>query len=254
MLIEVPLISLVFLGSEQYPYKGILDTLANRAFASGTNAWTDTTNTTYTITTAGEEGFLRILPVYMDHVLYPTLKDTGFTTEVYHINGKGEDGGVVYSEMQGVENEADRRMFGLLQTTLFPEGNGYRSETGGLTGALRVLDIDKIRKYHNSYYLPHNLCLFVTGKIDPHKLLKVLTEEVEPTIEKHQQANGPRPEGWKRPWAETPSMEPPKIEEDKVVTTDFPEKDESKSLSSKKARTEQLMTRLQAWAKSASIG
>ncbi|KAG8248787.1 hypothetical protein J6590_033962 [Homalodisca vitripennis] len=31
---------LVFLGSEQYPYKGVLDLLANRCLASGTNAWT----------------------------------------------------------------------------------------------------------------------------------------------------------------------------------------------------------------------
>ena len=33
---------LVFLGSEDYPYKGVLDLLANRCLASGTNAWTDT--------------------------------------------------------------------------------------------------------------------------------------------------------------------------------------------------------------------
>lgn len=31
---------LIFLGSEEYPYKGVLDSLANRAFAQGTNAWT----------------------------------------------------------------------------------------------------------------------------------------------------------------------------------------------------------------------
>ena len=31
---------LVFLGSELYPYKGVLDLVANRCLASGTNAWT----------------------------------------------------------------------------------------------------------------------------------------------------------------------------------------------------------------------
>lgn len=46
----------------RYPYKGILDSLANRAFASGTNAWTATTHTAYTVTTAGSDGFLRLLP------------------------------------------------------------------------------------------------------------------------------------------------------------------------------------------------
>lgn len=31
---------LIFLGSEDYSYKGVLDLLANRCLASGTNAWT----------------------------------------------------------------------------------------------------------------------------------------------------------------------------------------------------------------------
>lgn len=31
---------LIFLGSKNYPYKGVLDNLANRAGGDGTNAWT----------------------------------------------------------------------------------------------------------------------------------------------------------------------------------------------------------------------
>lgn len=31
---------LIFLGSKAYPYKGVLDNLANRAGSNGTNAWT----------------------------------------------------------------------------------------------------------------------------------------------------------------------------------------------------------------------
>ena len=54
---------LVFLGSEDYPYKGVLDLLANRCFAQGTNAWTDTDHTCYTVETAGAEGFLNFMPV-----------------------------------------------------------------------------------------------------------------------------------------------------------------------------------------------
>lgn len=64
---------LIFLGSEDYPYKGILDLLANRCLAHGTNAWTDTDHTCYTMFTAGSEGFLTLLPIYLDHVLYPLL-------------------------------------------------------------------------------------------------------------------------------------------------------------------------------------
>lgn len=35
---------LIFLGSEDYPFKGVLDLLANRCLASGTNAWTGNIN------------------------------------------------------------------------------------------------------------------------------------------------------------------------------------------------------------------
>ena len=36
----------------------------------------------------------------MDHIMHPNLRDDDFVTEVHHINGEGEDAGVVYSEMQ----------------------------------------------------------------------------------------------------------------------------------------------------------
>jgi len=70
--------SLVFMGSEKYPHKGVLDLLANRGFSNGTNAWTDTDHTAYTISTAGEQGFLQLLPIYLDHILYPTITDAGY--------------------------------------------------------------------------------------------------------------------------------------------------------------------------------
>ncbi len=55
------------------PFQGVLDTLANRCLAQGTNAWTDTDHTCYTVMTAGSQGFLNLMPIYLDHVLYPTL-------------------------------------------------------------------------------------------------------------------------------------------------------------------------------------
>ena len=64
---------LIFLGSEEHPFKGILDKVGNRCLAQGTNAWTDVDHTAYTVTTAGQEGLLNLLPIYLDHVLYPTL-------------------------------------------------------------------------------------------------------------------------------------------------------------------------------------
>ena len=34
-------------------------------------------HTAYTVSTVGQDGFLNILPVYLDHVLFPTITDEG---------------------------------------------------------------------------------------------------------------------------------------------------------------------------------
>ncbi|KAI7861631.1 Metalloenzyme, LuxS/M16 peptidase-like protein [Spinellus fusiger] len=198
---------LVFLGSEQYPYKGVLDSLANRAIAQGTNAWTDVDHTCYTITTAGSEGFLRLLPIYVDHVLYPTLTESGYYTEVHHINGEGQDAGrcvsgndrniettrmfeVVYSEMQSSSLRMKR--------ILHPETCGYRSETGGLW-----------RDCVNS----------LLRKVDPAAVLKALEPVEENIISK-----GPLPP-MQRPWVSTGDF--PDVEKSSQETVWFADEDES---------------------------
>ena len=62
----------------------MLDLFANRCLAQGTNAWTSTDHTAYTMETAGSEGFLNLLPIYLDHVLYPTLTVRDFLAILSH--------------------------------------------------------------------------------------------------------------------------------------------------------------------------
>lgn len=166
---------LVFMGSKSYQYKGLLDKLATRAY-SNTNAWTATDHTAYTLDTAGWEGFAQILPVYLEHVILPTLTDEGCYTEVHHIDGEGNDAGVVYSEMQGVENTGAEIMDIKARQLLYPENVGFRYETGGLMGALRVLTADRIRAFHKEMYQPKNLCLVLIGEVDQDHLLQILDE------------------------------------------------------------------------------
>ena len=86
-----------------------------------------------------------------------------------------------------------------------------------------------VREYHGSYYVPHNLTLIVAGRLasGTHTLLKVLEEQVEPSLIAHDQNHGPRPEGWKRPFLETPSANQPPFTQTINDTIEFPEKDES---------------------------
>ncbi|XP_035211557.1 uncharacterized protein C05D11.1-like [Stegodyphus dumicola] len=166
---------LVFMGSEKYPYKGILDLVANRCLAQGTNAWTDTDHTCYTVTTAGDEGFLKLLPIYLDHLLFPTLTDSAFITEVHHINGEGEDAGVVYCEMQASENSGESRCHLAMLRSMYPGHCGYKSETGGLLKNLRESTTnEKVRAYHKEFYRSENLYLIIVGQIDASEVFKAL--------------------------------------------------------------------------------
>ena len=144
---------LCFMGSKSYQYKGFLDKLATRAY-SGTNAWTATDHTAYTLETAGWAGFAQILPIYLEHVIVPTLTDAGCTTEVHHIDGSGNDAGVVYSEMQGVQNTASELIELKAKRIIYPEAVGFRYETGGMLEQLRDLSADRIRAFHREMYQP----------------------------------------------------------------------------------------------------
>ncbi|CAD7087874.1 unnamed protein product [Hermetia illucens] len=201
---------LIFLGSENYPYKGVLDLLANRCLASGTNAWTDTDHTCYTMTTAGSDGFLALMPIYLDHILYPTLSDSGFLTEVHHISGEGEDGGVVYCEMQGRENTGESRTHLQLLRAAYPN-SGYSAETGGIMHNLRTsTNNEKVRNYHAAFYRPENLTVIITGKIDAEKVFEALKP-----IEKKILSKGKK-ESFRKPW-QTPVASLEKAQDIKVV-------------------------------------
>eukprot|EP00762_Andalucia_godoyi_P004356 ANDGO_08127.mRNA.1 Uncharacterized protein YOL098C len=186
---------LVFMGSEDYPFKGVLDKLANRSLSRGTNAWTDVDSTVYTQSNAGAEGFLQLLPVYLDHILFPRITDEAFLTEVHHINGEGEDAGVVYCEMQARENAPFSVCYRTLMKSLF-ERTGYASETGGMLEPLRRLTVEQVRNYHRQYYRPNNLGLIITGNVEPQELFTAL----EPLNKKIKSKNWDHIAGLSRVW------------------------------------------------------
>ena len=211
---------LVFMGSKNYRYKGVLDRLSTRAY-SQTNAWTATDHTAYTLDTAGWEGFAQILPVYLEHVLFPTLTDAGCYTEVHHVNGQGEDAGVVYSEMQGCQNTQSSIMDLRARRLLYPAGVGFRYETGGEMEQLRVLTADRIRDFHKDMYQPKNLCLVIIGEVDQQNLLTILDKFEEANLHHVPSLEAP----FKRPWVESKPV--PALKESIVERVEFPDEDES---------------------------
>lgn len=172
-----------------------------------------------------------MLPIYLDHVFFPTLTSSGFVTEVYHINPKGEDSGVVFSEMQGRENSSGDLMELKKQRMLYDSKSAYRSETGGLMEKLRILTIEEIRNYHEKYYSPHNSCLVVTGKLDRLDLLNSLESTEKDLIAKGKGLGKDGPRGWKRPFVETTTSVPPVIKGSDVVIpgVDLPDPEPERS-------------------------
>ncbi|XP_014676544.1 PREDICTED: uncharacterized protein C05D11.1-like isoform X2 [Priapulus caudatus] len=209
------------MGSEDYPYKGVLDLLANRCLASGTNAWTDVDHTCYTMTTAGHEGFLNLLPIYIDHVLYPTLTEPAYYTEVHHVNGDGEDAGIVYCEMQARENTGESKAHLAMLRAIYPGECGYKSETGGIMENLRTsTSHKKVCGCHRAFYRPENLCLIVTGQVEVKDLFSALAD-FEAKIESKGD-RGP----YTRPWQSTI----PPLSRMQEQTIQFPSDDEEHGL------------------------
>ncbi|KEF50841.1 uncharacterized protein A1O9_13105, partial [Exophiala aquamarina CBS 119918] len=211
---------LCFMGSKSYKYKGFLDKVATRAY-SATNAWTGTDHTAYTLETAGWAGFAQVLPVYLEHVILPTLTDAGCTTEVHHIDGTGNDAGVVYSEMQGVQNTASELIELRAKRLLYPEGVGFRYETGGMMDQLRVLTAERIRQFHHDLYQPQNLCLAIFGEVDHDQLLDIMDSFESSILSDLPSPNTP----FSRPWIE--SKPAPPLKTSTIERVEFPEEDES---------------------------
>lgn len=56
---------------------------------------------------------------------------------MHHIDGSGEDAGIVYCEMQARENSGESRTNLALLRSMYPGHCGYKSETGGMMRNLR---------------------------------------------------------------------------------------------------------------------
>ncbi|KAH6573969.1 hypothetical protein BASA62_002682 [Batrachochytrium salamandrivorans] len=196
---------LIFCGSKTIPHRGFLDFLAIRCLSTGTNAYTSEDHTSYEITTAGSDGMIEILPIFLDHILNPTLRERQFTTEVYHLNHEAKHQGVVYCEMASRENGEQDLLDLNIRQLLYQNETTYSFECGGLTKEIAQLTNAEVIDYHSEFYRLENTTIVITGKISPSALFTKLLEHPEifpkkplstrdhlyPTIQSPQLSGGP---------------------------------------------------------------
>src|SRR5690348_12944905 len=123
--------------------------------------------------------------------------------------------------MQGRENLQGDLMELQMRRLLYPEGDGFRYETGGMMEALRVLTAERIRQFHRDMYQPKNLRLVLIGEVDHASLLEILDKFEDDISDSVPSYNAP----FKRPWVE--SKLTPALSKTVVETVEFPEEDES---------------------------
>ncbi|KAK3067099.1 hypothetical protein LTR53_016236, partial [Teratosphaeriaceae sp. CCFEE 6253] len=121
----------------------------------------------------------------------------------------------------GTQNSGPELMDLAMRRTIYPEGNGFRYETGGMMEQLRSLTADRIRDYHKEMYQPKNMRLVITGEVDHDELLRVVGAFEDTIVDDVPKLDSP----FKRPWTDSPPT--PEIKESVVKTVRFPEEDES---------------------------
>ncbi|KAJ3133441.1 hypothetical protein HDU90_005760 [Geranomyces variabilis] len=167
---------LIFCGSTINGYRrGYLDYLANRCLSTGTNAYTTEDHTAYTITTAGSEGMTNLIPVFLEHVLFPTLREEQFVTEVHHLDGDAKHQGVVFCEMAGRENTEADLLDLAMRRLLYANQTTYSHECGGLTPQVAALTNAEIVQYHERFYHLDNLTIIMCGQVDPQNVFDKLS-------------------------------------------------------------------------------
>jgi Zn-dependent M16 (insulinase) family peptidase len=108
-----------------------------------------------------------------------------------------------------------------MRRLLYPEGDGFRAETGGLMENLRVLTAERIRQFHRDMYQPKNIRLILIGEVDHANLLEIMDKFEDDIVDRVPSYDAP----FKRPWVES-KLTPP-LSKTVVDTIEFPEEDES---------------------------
>ncbi|XP_014246315.1 uncharacterized protein YOL098C-like isoform X2 [Cimex lectularius] len=162
----------------------------------------DIDHTCFSFTTLCEEGLLMLLPIYLDHLFFPSINKSTFAADIKHIYGKEID-----------KTEEMLKMY--LLRLIFPSNSGYRFSPYGDNRRIKLSTLyDKVIKFHRHLYHPENCYVIVAGT-SANKVIPVL-DQLEKKLYKSQNL---RPSLIK-PW--TSDIPPLALEEDLETIVFFP--------------------------------
>lgn len=130
--------------------------------------------TEYGLNTLNEDGYLNLLPIFLDSIFNPSFLPSIYKTEIHHIDDNGLDNGRVYNEMR-------HKYF--CQNQYYYSGWTFDENIENEFGSSSVSDtkdiacypsLETLKKYHKEYYRLNNSVLTIRGPIDHEKVLALI--------------------------------------------------------------------------------
>lgn len=177
-------------GSEKYPIKNVLFTIANQTYSTFINAFTSPTFTAYPVSSMSEEQLLKLAEVYLDCVYYPSVytDKTIFLREAWRYEMADKDApliinGTVYNEMKGsLGNLSTAALYNVLDA-LYP--NSIQANiSGGDPQKIKDLTYEQLIQTHQTYYHPSNSLMILYGNLDYTQFLDMIDKEYLKNFEK----------------------------------------------------------------------
>lgn len=137
------------------------------ALGASTNAMTGFCGTTYIVSTVGE--VLPCLDLLLDFV-----QDPWFTPELV-----AKEQGIIAQEIRMYDDDPDWRVFFGLLGCLYRD-HPVKDNIAGSVESIARIDAPTLRRCYDLFYHPRNLCLAVSGNVDPDEVAALVEADQAP--------------------------------------------------------------------------
>jgi len=169
-------------GSEKYPTKNIMHYIRGGALAEVINAVTSDDCTYYLVRTPNETEYYNLMDVYLSGIFHPLLltdenifRQQGIRLE--YADGRAQYNGVVYNELRIKSYDTLENSVTFLSDRLYDALYGDTApafSSGGTLDALKELTYEDVLRVYNTYYVPSNCMVYLSGQQDIGKTLALL--------------------------------------------------------------------------------
>ena len=166
-------------GSRRFPSPNLFFSLLYQTYSTNINAFVINSASAYLYASMSEEQLLLVADFLMDSVFFPLLFDYEmlFGQEAWRYELADADAplnvtGIVYNEMRGLMDITFTAQLNMLNTLL--PGTVAANNHGGTPEDILTLTIEELKDFHNTYYHPSNMIVFLYGNLDIDSFLELI--------------------------------------------------------------------------------